>query len=66
MWMPGRFVMGGFALFIICTLVRARRSGRIYDSVYWCFDVEEQPVMYTLAFGSHLRRGNLCRERGGI
>ena len=29
MWMPGRFIMGGFALFIVWTLVRAWRTGKI-------------------------------------
>jgi hypothetical protein len=40
MWMPGRFIMGGLALFLIWTLVRAWHTGWIYDGL-WRFNADD-------------------------
>jgi len=53
MWMPGRFIAVAMALFVIWTLVRAWRSGAIRDGV-WTFYADDNPVLYTLAFASHM------------
>ncbi len=50
--MPERFIMGAFALFIIWTMVRAWRSGRIYSGM-WSFDAGDSPFMYTLMLAGH-------------
>ncbi|HTV38553.1 MAG TPA: hypothetical protein VMF12_19145 [Xanthobacteraceae bacterium] len=52
MWMPGRFIMAGFAVFVLWTLVRAWRTGIIRDGI-WLFDSDDKPFMYALAFASH-------------
>ncbi len=53
MWMPGRFIMGAFALFVIWTLARAWRTGRIRSGV-WRFDAGDNPAMYMLTFAGHV------------
>jgi hypothetical protein len=53
MWTPGRFIMGAFALFIVWTLMRAWRSGRIYSGM-WRYNADDDPVMYTLMFTGHI------------
>ncbi|MBV1699233.1 MAG: hypothetical protein KGK33_07250 [Hyphomicrobiales bacterium] len=50
MWMPRRFIMAAFALFFVWTLVRAWRTGWIYDGM-WTFNADDNPVMYSLEFG---------------
>ena len=52
MSMPGRFIMGAFALFIAWTMVRGWRSGRIYSGM-WSFAADENPVMYALMLTVH-------------
>ena len=54
MWMPGRFIMGAFALFFIWTLVRDWRRGRTYGGGGWSFGVDDNPVMYALTYVSHI------------
>ena len=49
----GRLVMGGLAVFVVWTLVRAARTGVIY-SEYRGFDINEQPTLYALAYVVHL------------
>jgi hypothetical protein len=53
MWMPGRFIMGAFALFFVWTLVRAWRSGWIYDDM-WRFNADDNPVMYAFEFAARI------------
>lgn len=53
MWMPGRFIMAGLAVFVIWTLVRAWRTGVIRDGI-WLFDADNNPFMYALAFATHI------------
>ena len=50
MWMPGRFIMGAFAIFFVWTLTRAWRTGWIYDGL-WTFNAADNPVMYSVEFG---------------
>lgn len=47
MWMPGRFIMGAFAVFFAWTMVRAWRTGRIYSGM-WSFAADDSPLMYAL------------------
>jgi hypothetical protein len=54
MWLPGRFIMGAFALFIVWALVRAWRTGRIYAGSIWRFNADDNPIMYTLAFAGYM------------
>jgi hypothetical protein len=53
MWTPGRFIMGAFALFFVWTLVRAWRTGWIYDGV-WRFNADDNPAMYGLEFAGRI------------
>ncbi len=53
MWMPGRFILAGLAVFVVWTLVRAWRTGVIRDGI-WLFDAEDNPIMYAVAFGTHI------------
>ena len=50
--MPGRFIMGAFALFFVWTLVRAWRTGWIYNGMWKC-NADDSPVMYSLMFAGH-------------
>jgi len=52
MGLSGRFIMGAFALFVIATMVRAWRTGRIYSGM-WSFDADESPFMYALMLAGH-------------
>ncbi len=52
MGMPERLVMGAFALFVIGTMVRAWRTGRVYSGM-WSFDADESPLLYALLLAGH-------------
>jgi hypothetical protein len=49
----GRVVMGGLAVFVAWTLVRAWQTGVIY-SEGWGFDIHEQPTVYVLGYATHV------------
>jgi len=53
MWVPGRLIMGAFALFFVWTLVRAWRTGWIYDGL-WTFYADDNPVMYSVEFAARI------------
>jgi hypothetical protein len=53
MGMSGRFVMGAFALFMIWTMVRAWRTGRIASGALWRFDIDDNPFMFALTMATH-------------
>ena len=52
MGISGRFIMGAFALFVVWTMVRAWRTGRIRSGV-WKFNVDDNPFMYALTLAGH-------------
>jgi hypothetical protein len=52
-WMPGRFIMGAFAIFFVWTLIRAWRTGWIYDSL-WTFNADDNPVMYSVELAARI------------
>lgn len=58
-WMPGRFIMGALALFLVWTLIRAWRSGTIYDGM-WTFNADDDPIMYALEFGVRIFLVAMC------
>jgi hypothetical protein len=46
MWLPGRVMLGVFALFIAWTIVRALRTGQVF-SEGWGYSLDDQPMLYT-------------------
>jgi hypothetical protein len=54
MGVPGRFIMGAFALFFVWTLVRDWRRGKTYGGAGWSFDADDNPLMYGLTYASHV------------
>jgi hypothetical protein len=57
--MFGRYVFGALALFLVWTLVVAWRRGIIADNV-WRFDVDDNPIMFSLEFGSRVGLVAIC------
>jgi hypothetical protein len=57
--MYGRYIFGALALFLVWTLVSAWRSGTIVDNV-WRFKVEDNPIMYSLEFGTRIGLVVMC------
>jgi len=58
-WMPGRFIMAAIGLYVVWTLVRAWKTGKIRDSIY-TFDIDDNPIMYPAAFASHILIVAIC------